>query len=199
MQSKIEQQHIDSDCAKEIAAIDRYIGEIDYDTEQHNALRSALRQAQSWQLRYQQLISAQQQFPQLRQRSQDLTQALQARAAERQVIAAQMETLTQKLEQTPDTKAQIQALEQQLQQRRRQLDDQLGQLGRLQQQFNQLEALQIQYDQQQQQMQEARRQHRVYQELAQAFGKNGIQALMIENVLPQLGGRNKSVVSTAER
>jgi len=195
LQTQIEQQHIDSDCAKEIAAIDRYIGEIDYDTEQHNALRSALRQAQSWQLRYQQLISAQQQFPQLRQRSQDLTQALQARAAERQVIAAQMETLTQKLEQTPDTKAQIQALEQQLQQRRRQLDDQLGQLGRLQQQFNQLEALQIQYAQQQQQMQEARRQHRVYQELAQAFGKNGIQALMIENVLPQLEAETNQLLA----
>jgi len=90
MNARIEQEQIDSDCAKQIAAIERYIAEIGYDTEQHNALRTALREAQSWQLRYQQLSSAQQQYPQLRQRSQDLTQLLQTRLAERQ-IAAQME------------------------------------------------------------------------------------------------------------
>jgi exonuclease SbcC len=195
LRTKVEQQQVDSECSREIAALDRYIAEIGYDTEKHNALRIAVRQAQSWQIRYQQVSSAQQQYPQLQQRSQDLTQALQARAAERQVIAAQIETLTLQLEQTPDPTAQIQSLDQQLQQRRRQLDDQLSQLGRLQQQFNQLETLQIQYEQQQQQLQEAKRQYRVYQELAQAFGKNGIQALMIENVLPQLEAETNQLLA----
>jgi exonuclease SbcC len=195
LQTKIEQEQTDSECSRKIAAIERRIGEIGYDTEKHNALRTTLRQAPPWQIRYQELVSAQQQSPQLRQRSQDLTQALQARAAERQVIAAQIETLTHQLEQTPDPTVQIQSLEQQLQQRRRQLDEQLSQLGRLQQQFNQLETLQIQYEQQQQQLQEAKRQYRVYQELGQAFGKNGIQALMIENVLPQLEAETNQLLA----
>ena len=186
MKAKIEQQKINSDAAQTLAATERYITEIAYDTEQHNAIRTALREAQSWQPRYQQLSSANQQYPSAKLRLQDLSQALQTRAAEMQATLTQMETLERQLEQTPDTNTQIQALEQQLQQRRRQLDDQLGSLGRLQQLFAQLETLQIQYDQQHQQLQEARRQHRVYQELAQAFGKNGIQALMIENMLPQL-------------
>lgn len=195
LRTKIEQQQVDSECSTQLAEVERYITEIGYDIEQHNALRQALRQAQSWQLRYQQLISAQQQYPQQKQRSQDLAAALQARSAERQVIAAQIESLTQQLEQSPDPTNQIQVIEQQLQQRRRQLDDQLGQLGRLQQQLNQLEALKLQYDQQQQQLQVARQQHRVYQELAQAFGKNGIQALMIENVLPQLEAETNQLLS----
>jgi len=195
LRTKVQQQQVDSECSREIAALDRYIAEIGYDTQKHNALRIAVRQAQSWQIRYQQLASAQQQYPQLQQRSQDLTQALQARAAERQLIAAQIETLTLQLEQTPDPTAQIHSLDQQLQQRRRQLDEQLSQLGRLQQQFNQLETLQIQYEQQQQQLQEAKRQYRVYQELAQAFGKNGIQALMIENVLPQLEAETNQLLA----
>ena len=186
LKAKIEQQKINSDAAQTLAATERYITEIAYDTEQHNAIRTALREAQSWQPRYQQLSSANQQYPSAKLRLQDLSQALQTRAAEMQATLTQMETLERQLEQTPDTNTQIQALEQQLQQRRRQLDDQLGSLGRLQQLFAQLETLQIQYDQQHQQLQEARRQHRVYQELAQAFGKNGIQALMIENMLPQL-------------
>ncbi len=195
MSKRIEQEQIDSDCAQQIAEIERYIAEIGYDTEQHNALRTTLRAAQSWQMRYQQLSNAQQQYPQLQQRSQDLTQLLQARLAERQAIAAQMDCLIQQLEQTPLPTAQIQALEQQLQQRRMQLDLQLGELGRLQQLFTHLETQQQQYDQQQQKLQEVRRQHRVYQELAQAFGKNGIQALMIENVLPQLEAETNQLLA----
>jgi exonuclease SbcC len=195
LKAKMEQQQTDSDCSRQLADIERYIAEIGYDTEQHNALRTALRGAQSWQLRYQQLSSAQQQYPQLQQRSQHLIQLLQARLAERQAIAAQMESLIQQLEQTPDTTTEIQGLEQQLQQRRQQLDLQLGELGRLQQLSNQLETQQIQYDQQQQQLQEVRRQYRVYQELAQAFGKNGIQALMIENVLPQLEAETNQLLA----
>ena len=195
LKAKIEQEQSHSDCARQIAAIAQRIAEIGYDTEQHNALRAALRQAQSWQLRYQQLAAAQQQYPLLQQRSQDLSLLLQARTEERQAIAAQIETLIQKLQQTPDPTGQIQDLEQLLQQRRQQLDSHLGELGRLQQQFNQLETLQVQYDQQQQQLQNVRKQHRVYQELGQAFGKNGIQALMIENVLPQLEAETNQLLS----
>ena len=192
---QIEQHQTESECAKTIAALDRRMAEIGYDTEQHNALRLSLRQAQAWELRYQQLLSAQQQYPQLQQRSQDLAAAIQARRAEKQVITAQIESLTYQLQQTPDTTAQIQALEQQLAVRRRQLDDNLSQLGRLQQQFNQLEALQINYEQQQQQLQVVRKQYRVYHELSQAFGKNGIQALMIENVLPQLEAETNQLLA----
>jgi exonuclease SbcC len=195
LRNQIEQHQTESEFAKEIAALARRVAEIGYDTERHNTLRNALRQAQSWQLRYQQLLSAQEQYPLLQQRSQDLQEAIQARAAERQVIAAQIETITRQLAESPDTTAQIQALEQQLAARRRQLDENLSQLGRLQQQFNQLEALQIQYEQQQQQLQAVRRQHRVYQELGQAFGKNGIQALMIENVLPQLEAETNQLLA----
>lgn len=191
---QIEQHQTESESAKAIAELERHIVEIGYDTQQHNSVRTALRQSQSWQ-RYQELLSAQQQYPQLQARSLDLTAAIQARKAERQVIATQIETLTAQLEQSPNTTAQIQALEQQLAARRRQLDENLSQLGRLQQQFNQLEALQIQFEQQQEQLQVIRKQHRIYQELGQAFGKNGIQALMIENVLPQLEAETNQLLA----
>ena len=193
--AKIEQQQVDSECSRQLAAVERQIVEIGYNIEQHNQLRQALRQAQSWQLRYQQLCSAQEQYPQLQQRSQELTQALQARLAEKQLIATQIDSLINQLSNSTDPASQIQALEQQLQQRRHELDMQLGQLGRLQQQCQQLEALQQEYQQQQQQLQATRRQHRVYQELAQAFGKNGIQALMIENVLPQLEAETNQLLA----
>ena len=186
LQTRTQQEATQSECARQIAALERHIAEIGYVSEQHNNLRIAVRKAQSWQLRYQQLVGAQQQYPQLKTRLQELEVSLQARLTERQRLATQIESIVQQLEESGNPSAQIPALEQQLASRRRQLDEQIAQLGRLQQLAHQLETLQLQYEQQQQQLQEARRQHRIYQELSQAFGKNGIQALMIENVLPQL-------------
>ncbi len=186
LQTRTQQEATESECARQIAALERHIAEIGYVSEQHNNLRIAVRKAQSWQLRYQQLVGAQQQYPQLKTRLQELEVSLQARLTERQRLATQIESIVQQLEESGNPSAQIPALEQQLASRRRQLDEQIAQLGRLQQLAHQLETLQLQYEQQQQQLQEARRQHRIYQELSQAFGKNGIQALMIENVLPQL-------------
>lgn len=68
-------------------------------------------------------------------------------------------------------------------------------LGRLQQQQQQLETLQTQFDTLSTQLKTIQRQHRVYHELAQAFGKNGIQALMIENVLPQLEAETNRILA----
>ncbi len=195
LKTKIQQEATDSDCAKEIASLERYIREIGYDTEQHNNLRLALRKAHSWQSPYQQLLGAQQQYPQLKARLQEIEVSLQARLTERQRLATQIENIIHQIEETANPEAQIQVLEQQLASRRRQLDEQIGQLGRLEQMAHQLEALQLQYEQQQQQQQQARQQYRVYHELAQAFGKNGIQALMIENVLPQLEAETNQLLS----
>ncbi|MBW4614328.1 MAG: SMC family ATPase [Desmonostoc vinosum HA7617-LM4] len=195
LQTRIKQEEIDSDCAKQIAALDRHIAEIGYSSEQHNNLRLAVKQAQSWHLRYQQLLSAQQQYPQLQVRLQELESSRNARLTERQQLANQIESIVQQLEATANPTAQIQAIEQQLAIRRRQLDEQITKLGRLEQLAHQLETLQIQYEQQQQQLQAAKKQHRIYQELAQAFGKNGIQALMIENVLPQLEAQTNQLLS----
>jgi exonuclease SbcC len=86
-------------------------------------------------------------------------------------------------------------VEQQILERRRQLDEQLSGQGRLQQRLTQLEALQNQYSEEQKNYQDLQRQYRVHQELALAFGKNGIQALMIENILPQLEAETNHILA----
>lgn len=195
LQTRIGQEQTDSECARQIVALEKQISEISYSSEQHNKLRMAVRQAQSWQLRHQQLLSSQQQYPQLQGRSQELELARSSRLHERQQLGTQIEDIVQQLTQSTNPTEQIHTLEQQLANRRRQLDEQIAKLGRLEQLAHQLETLQTQYEQQQEQLQTCKRQHRVYQELAQAFGKNGIQALMIENVLPQLEAETNQLLS----
>ncbi len=195
--TQLDQQieRLQADTAAGFGQSDRQIAAIGYDLAQHNALRVALRQAQPWQLRFQELRQAQQQFPQVQQRLQDLAQTLQTRLNELQTVSLHTQELVSYLEQTPDFTDQIQAIEQELQRQRQQLDEQLARLGRLQQQQQQQDALRLQDGELRTQLTLARQQGRVYQELALAFGKNGIQALLIENVLPQLEATTNQILS----
>jgi exonuclease SbcC len=195
--SQLDQQieQLQADTAAGFGQSDRQIADIGYDLAQHNALRVALRQAQPWQLKLQELRQAQQQFPQVQQHLQDLAQTLQTRLHDLQTVSHHTQELVNYLEQTPDFSAQIQAIEQELQRQRQQLDQQLARLGRLQQQQQQQDALRIQDGELRTQLKLARQQSRVYQELALAFGKNGIQALLIENVLPQLEATTNQILS----
>ncbi|NEQ26862.1 MAG: ATP-binding cassette family protein, partial [Microcoleus sp. SIO2G3] len=156
------------------------------DFDRHSALRQALKQAQNWQFRYQELAQAQQQFPQLQQHVQELHHLLETRSQSYKSVHTQIAALDQQLTQTPDRAAEIQEIERAMQERRARLDRQLAQQGRVEQQLQQIADFKTQHSELSQQLQTSKRQQRVYQELAQAFGKNGIQALMIENLLPQL-------------
>jgi exonuclease SbcC len=179
---------------QEIEHLDRQLLALNYDLDHHTALRQALRQAQSWQPRYQALLHAQQQYPQVQQRVQELIAVGIQRHQALEQANAQVNYLNHQLEQTPDPTEQIRTLEQQMHRRRTQLDECLAHLGRLQQQQQQLADLKTQQVELTTQIQTSRRQFRVYQELAQAFGKNGIQALMIENVLPQLEAETNQIL-----
>jgi len=188
------QQLDQSQLQQQLDQLERQLVEMNYDFDYHNTLRAALRQTQ-WQLRYQALRQAQQQYPQVQQQVRELAQTHQRRSQELAAVARQMAILQDQMAQTPDDSDALQALEQNIQQRRSDLDHKLAQLGRLQQQQQQLDTLKCQYQEQQQQLQAARCQYQVYQELAQAFGKNGIQALMIENILPQLEAQTNQLLA----
>jgi exonuclease SbcC len=177
-----------------IGSTEQQLQELDYDPEHHAAIRQAIRQAQPWQLRYQALGQAQQHYPQLQQRQRELAELWTQRHQALEAISAQVQRLEQQIQQTPDLETAIQEVEQQMQQRREQLDICLAELGRLQEQEQQLAQLNAERSSLSAQLQTQARQLRVYQELAQAFGKNGIQALMIENVLPQLEAETNHIL-----
>jgi exonuclease SbcC len=193
LQTNLEQ--LNAETATQLAVLDRQSAGIGYELEQHNALRHALREAQHWQLRYQEIGRARQHYPQMQQRVSELSQALSDRQRGLQTAQTQVQQLVQQLERTPDCQTQMQTLEARMQQQRSHLDEQLASLGRLQQQQQQLETLNTQHSALNTQLQAVQRQQRVYQELAQAFGKNGIQALMIENALPQLEAETNQILS----
>jgi exonuclease SbcC len=177
-----------------IHELDQHIAAIGYHLDQHTAIRQAIRQAQPWQLRYQELLQAQQNYPCVQRQVYELVETCTHRTQALQTIGAQIEEFNHYLEQTPDPQAQIQAIEHHIHHNRSRLDEHLSRLGSLQQQQQHLETLSNQHITLSDQLQTSRRQYRVYQELTQAFGKNGIQALMIENVLPQLEAETNQIL-----
>jgi DNA repair protein SbcC/Rad50 len=197
LQAEIAQLELET--AHHLGHFDQQLATIGYSLEQHNDMRSALRQAQVWQLKYQDLQQSRQHFPQVQQRLDDVVQALQGKLREQQTIQQQLDFFQRCLSQNPDAMAQVQQGEAQMQADRLALDAQLAELGRLQQQQQQQELLRTQAVAAQTQQQQLQQQLRIYQELTQAFGKNGIPALMIENVLPQLETMTNQILARLSR
>jgi DNA repair protein SbcC/Rad50 len=177
---------LESAIAERLETFDQQLAATGYSPEQHNQLRQALRNAQSWQLQYQELQQSRQRFPQQQQHLEELAQALQNKRIEQQVTHQQIEFLTHSLTLNCDRTAAIEHLEAQLARERSCLDSDLSRLGQQQQQQQYQDQLRQSHTKLQSQYQQIQQQYRVYQELAQAFGKNGIPALIIENLLPQL-------------
>jgi exonuclease SbcC len=160
--------------------------ELGYDLERHRQVRQALQAAQVWHRRQQELDWAQQQAPLLQAQGQTLEQRRRQQQQEGAAITAELETLSTTLEQAGFSPAHLVSLETELQQQQQQRETLLAQLGALTQTCEHLEEQQRQYQQQQQELGAVQQRQRVYQELAQAFGRRGIPAMLMEQALPQL-------------
>ena len=185
-------QTFDQQPSDELLQVEATLAELDYQPEHHQRLRAQLQDLQPWQLRYHTLQQARATLPELEQRRDELTlaqteQQQQHNSLNQQIAAAEVDL-------PPDVTDQIQQMETRLAELQTQRDQQLTQLGHLDQQLQQLDTLQQQVDQQRQLLHSHQHQLRVHQELQQAFGKNGIQALMIENLLPQLEAETNQIL-----
>ncbi|NER78503.1 MAG: SMC family ATPase [Leptolyngbya sp. SIO1D8] len=175
-----------SETAKQIAELETQIVDLGYNLEHHQQTKIQLRVAQDWRLQYQQLEKARQEHPRIQQHLAQLTDQIQQVQQRQIILEDQAKTLAQQLEQCPDPQTEIERLQRCLRDRQQQREHALSRAGALQQQLTYLDQLQAQFTEQQQLLLQTQRCLRIYQELAQAFGRNGLQALLIEHVLPQL-------------
>ncbi|MDA0865219.1 MAG: exonuclease subunit SbcC [Cyanobacteria bacterium] len=181
--------------AQQLRAIETQIETLGYRLDHHQQVRAALREAQPWALQHAALAVARQTHPQLQQQIAAAQNQLAALAQAHQAIAPQIAEHQAQLAEVADPAEAIARLETQLQQRQQQRESYLAQAGALQQQLTALDQLQTQFDAQQQAHHQAQRHQQVYQELATAFGRNGLQALLIENALPQLETEANQILS----
>lgn len=190
--SKIE---LNSEIQQKIEQIDQEINSLGYEQSQHQHILDSLRQGQTWHLQYQQLQQAKEQSPQLETKKQELTNLLQFKTQDKITSQTQLDNYLTQKEQVIDYRHEIQTLEQQITQRRFQLDNLISRSGSLKESLVQIDKLTTQHQETETQLKDTKRKYRIYQELAQAFGKNGIQALTIENILPQLEAETNQILA----
>ncbi|WP_448381357.1 AAA family ATPase [Gloeomargarita sp.] len=183
---QIHQATHDSPLRYELDRLAQSLAELAYDPAAHQAIRQQLQQAQHIPRRYQELQHTQQEYPRLQQEWEHLAAAAAHLAQREQELTQQIAAIQATLAALPDLSATLATLTAQIQAEQQQLHNQYIHSGTLQERLQQLGQLREKYRQNEQQLAHHQRQYQIYHALSQAFGKNGIQALMIEQVLPQL-------------
>ncbi|MBD2175594.1 SMC family ATPase [Pseudanabaena sp. FACHB-1998] len=187
LQERLTKNLIDLEVQHELEQCDRTLTQLGYEPDRHQQLRSQKQELTPSLLRYQELTRAEQEYPELQQQVSHLQQAQTHHQQELQTLSTQIIGLEAQVQALHGDHAQeIQALKQNLQNWRSQMDSLLAQIGSLQQAQQQLEQSHQREQETLVQIETARQRQRIHNELYQAFGKNGIQALMLENVLPQI-------------
>ncbi|NJL97981.1 MAG: SMC family ATPase [Synechococcaceae cyanobacterium SM2_3_2] len=170
-----------------LATLEAALAELNYNPHQHHHLRGQLTAAQGWIQRWHDLQQAAHQHPTLEAQTQALLAALQQQRQHLSQSNQQLAAIHQQLSGIPSVApVEMQHKEQLLARQRHELDGILAQIGAVQERRQTLTQLQQQQESLSQEIQSTRRQLQIYQELATAYGPNGIPAMIIENVLPEL-------------
>jgi exonuclease SbcC len=184
----------ESDIVHQIVELDTQLQALGYRLETHQRVRQQLRAAQQWTLQHQKLEQARQQKPDLEAQLATLTSHLQKAEQQQAELATQSQDLARRLQHCPDRREAIEQLQSRLRDRQHQREQIFSRQGALAQQLAYFDQLQEQLTQQQQDLHQTQRCLRVHQELATAFGRNGLQALLIEHLLPQLEAETNHIL-----
>lgn len=192
---ELEQLTTNSVTQRLLQEVEAEIAEIGYDRNAHTTVITQLRQAQSWSLLYQQLQQAQIRVPEIAAKLAELDNRLQQRFGEQAASQQQLKLLLAQTEQIEDNTEDIEILENGILKQQEEINEALGKKGALEQALVEIANLQTQYQNNQQELTKAQKQYKIYQELTQAFGKNGLQTLMIENILPYLEAESNQILA----
>jgi exonuclease SbcC len=184
-----------SDLAAQIQAIDDRLAVLGYDHQHHQDLRQQIRAHEQWELDHHRLQTAQHDYPPLQAQAAQMAQRLAEQERERHALVQELATLLEQMQTLPNYRPEIERLEQEIHSRQSQLDDLKRQQGKIEQQLEELTQVEQDYEAMQSELKQLKQHIRVYEELGKAFGKNGIQALMIENLLPQLEAETNGILT----
>ncbi|WP_218082101.1 AAA family ATPase [Anthocerotibacter panamensis] len=162
------------------------IQQLHYDPAQHQALKAQLQSERAILRQYEALQQATEEIEVAREW---LTRLMEEQTQLTQQLHQLQEHLTRlegDLGTTTDPQPEMLRVQAQAQHNRTEQDQHYSALGACRQQLEFLDQLEAQQEADRAQMEHCRHQHSLYKELATAFGKNGIQALIIESVLPEL-------------
>ncbi len=194
LENEIKKLQTNSIIKQQIDKLETQIEKIGYDRSLHQKIKVYLKESRSAVSFYEQLKQAQENYP-LEERKQEQSKQRIGENLDNQTQIQQIiKQLTEQISNLIDYRGEINNTETLIKQKRQQLDQVLSQKGKIEEKLNQIDNLETTYRETEIKIAERKKRYRVYLELSQAFGKNGIQLHMIENVLPQLEAETNQIL-----
>lgn len=172
-----------------------YLEQLNYDDQEHDILKNALQNTQIYQSKYIELQQAEKQLPSGELKLSKLTQDFASCEQEIFLSEENLDNIKKEINELKDCSEEIENLEKICEKRREEIDNFLTKKGGLEQSITNLDKLQSEYETTFNRLREEGKNYRVYNELGSAFGKNGIQSLMIENILPEIEAEANQILA----
>jgi exonuclease SbcC len=195
LQHQQQQIQLNSPLQEAINKIETEIKELNYDRHRHNTLIATLKESESARIRYRELEQAKQQYPLQQQQLLELQERLKIQLQNKEEMESKLESLAKNMDNFTDNSQRIEQLTLKIEQEENCKNELIAKQGRLEQSLIQIETLEKECAESKNQLQELNKQYRIYEELGKAFGKNGIQSVMIENILPHLEAETNQILS----
>jgi len=197
--ASLEQELIDlnqnSSLRQAILKLEQEIKDLNYNIEYHRSVLGQIKQFNDAEIRYQQLQECKEELPILNNSIQQKNELIQSKENDLQNRFKQIEQVKVKIQEFRDYSQEIEKLKAELGTIQATIDSLNQEQGSLQQQEQRLEILSIEKLNKSELLAKSRHQNRIYEELAKAFGTNGIQSIMIENLLPNLEQETNNILS----
>ncbi len=171
----------------ELAELEVAIANLNYDPHAHQQAQHDLARLSVWVSQYQALQQAQSELATCQQQCHSLSERLQQQRQRHNELQQQLAQLPPERDLVP--------LRQNLAQRRQTLHTLLAELGACRHQHTQQQQHQQDLNRLQADLKHHQHQQQVWQELSTAYGPNGIPAMIIESVLPELEREANTILS----
>ena len=180
---------------KRINLVEKRIKTLNYDKSAHEQISNSIRSSQQCIITYEKLQNAKKSYSLLQKYLKFTEDKLRNNYEEQNNIVKIIDRLSGKLSITINYDKEIVKLTTTLKIQRQNLDKLFGKQGRCEQAISEFKILQNEKRELQASYNKTCRQYRIHLELTKAFSKNGIQLLMIENVLPQLEAETNKILT----
>ena len=157
-----------------------------YSPQLHDQLARRLQELQKFQLLSQQLSEATQHLPQEQKTLAQARQAAQDRQDQLRRMHESLSALESERSRLAESKSQLSSLSSDIGKLESQQKNLIAWRGQLQGSLQRIEELERQITQQTLELRRIREEQAIYEELRVAFGREGVQALLIDTILPQI-------------
>ena len=180
---------------QELGAVGDRLRRLDYQPERHQHLRRKLQEQEDVERRYAQLETARQQLGDTRAALESLETRQGRSASEIKTLEEERQRFEHEVQSLDAVRTEAAAAENRVHTLREREGETRLALGRSQSQYEACLQQQAELQAQQQERQRVVSERQLYDDLGRVFGKNGIQAIMIENAIPELEEEANRILS----